>query len=379
VSLLLQTLGHEKREQSFRAWGDYRKEREYLALDITSVSSYSQLIDTVAWGCNRDGEQLPQVNWCLLLGETSRLPVFQMLYNGSLKDVRTLTTSLETAFHLGQKRLTLVLDKGFYSKNNLRFLFKSPIKAKFLLAVPFTVKTAQRLAAEFKPDIEKVRYAIALSRRESIQGAMKRIRWDDGEPVYAHVYYNMVKAGEVKNSLYGYVASLRDLALRNPLDSRYAHEFKEYLHIARNEKTGGYRVTIRHEVVEAEYRHAGWMVLISNQVKEPGEALKIYRAKDAVEKGFFRLKHDLDFHRLRIHSDTAMHGKVFVGFIALILMSHIHAVMANLELYKAWTLKELIRELEKLYVQYISGNRILYPVTKIQKEIFRLFNIDTPV
>jgi transposase len=51
-----------------------------------------------------------------------------------------------------------------------------------------------------------------------------------------------------------------------------------------------------------------------------GEALKIYRAKDAVEKGFFRLKNDLDFHRLRIHSDTAMHGKVFIGFIALILI-----------------------------------------------------------
>jgi hypothetical protein len=62
VSPLLQSLDHEKREQFFRAWGDYRKEREYLALDITSVSSYSQLIDTVAWGYNRDGERLPQVN-----------------------------------------------------------------------------------------------------------------------------------------------------------------------------------------------------------------------------------------------------------------------------------------------------------------------------
>jgi hypothetical protein len=47
ASLLLQSLDHEKREQFFRAWGAYRKEREYLALDITSVSSYSQLIDTV--------------------------------------------------------------------------------------------------------------------------------------------------------------------------------------------------------------------------------------------------------------------------------------------------------------------------------------------
>jgi transposase len=227
-----------------------------------------------------------------------------MLYNGSLKDVRTLTTSLETAFHIGQRRLTLVMDKGFYSKNNLHFLFKSPIKAKFLMAVPFTVGTARRLVEAFKPHIEKARYAVALGRRESIQGAMKTIRWDGGEPVYAHVYFNMVKAGEVKNSIYGYAASLRDLAVLNPLDSRYEHEFKEYLNITRQGKTGQYRITVRHEAVEAEYAHAGWMVLISNRVKDPGEALKIYRAKDAVEKGFFRLKHDLDFHRLRIHGDA---------------------------------------------------------------------------
>jgi hypothetical protein len=35
-----------------------------------------------------------------------------------------------------------------------------------------------------------------------------------------------------------------------------------------------------------ELRHAGWMVLISNHVKDAAEALGIYRAKDVVEKGF---------------------------------------------------------------------------------------------
>jgi transposase len=50
------------------------------------VLSYSKLIHDVEFGYNRDKEQLPQVNLCLLLGESSRLPVFQMEYSGSLKD-----------------------------------------------------------------------------------------------------------------------------------------------------------------------------------------------------------------------------------------------------------------------------------------------------
>jgi hypothetical protein len=53
------------------------------------------LIGDVAWGYNRDGEKLPQVNLCMPLGEQSRLPVFQTLYNGSIKDVNTLKSTLQ--------------------------------------------------------------------------------------------------------------------------------------------------------------------------------------------------------------------------------------------------------------------------------------------
>jgi transposase len=143
------------------------------------------------------------------------------------------------------------------------------------------------------------------------------------------IYYNMVKAVQVKNSLYGYVASLAALAKINPLDCRFKAEFDKYLVVRKNEKTGRHSVRIRHDAVELEYAHSGWMVLISGHLKDSGEALMIYRGKDVVEKGFYRLKDDLDLHRLRIHSDNAMRGKVFIGFIALIIMSHIHATMAG--------------------------------------------------
>jgi transposase len=379
VSRLLQSISHEEQERFFHAWGTYRREREYLALDITSVSSYSEFISAVEWGYNRDGERLPQVNLCLLLGEQSRLPVFQMRYNGSIKDVATLKTSLSMAFSIGQNRLTLVMDKGFYSQKNLNSLLQGPFKGKFIIALPFTVTAAKELVKEFRSTIDTPDYAIALSEYQSIQGVMKKITWNKEQNLYAHVYYNLLKAAEVKSSLYGHVASLIELAKANPEDIRYAAEFDQYLHIKKSAGTGGYRITIRHEVVEAEYSHAGWMVLLSNHQKNPEKALNIYRAKDAVEKGFYRLKNDLDFHRLRIHSDTAMHSKMFIGFIALIIMSHIHLTMTNLRMYKSWTLKELIKELEKLHVQYIAGNRILHPVSKTQKELFHIFGLEPPM
>ncbi|MDR0684454.1 MAG: hypothetical protein LBF83_04940 [Spirochaetaceae bacterium] len=172
---------------------------------------------------------------------------------------------------------------------------------------------------------------------------------------------------------------MRELAKQAPFDKRYEAEFKKYLVIRKANKPGGASVSMREDVLEKELRHTGWMVLMSNHIKEAGEALRIYRAKDVVEKGFLRLKNNLDLNRLRVHGDTTMRGKVFMGFIALIMLSHIHQVMLKAGLYKTMTKLELIRYMEKLKVQYIKDDRILFPVSKVQKTILDAFGIKYPL
>jgi hypothetical protein len=383
ITRLLCALDRRDQEKFFSEWGKYRSEKEYLALDITSVSSYSELIDEVEWGYNRDGEKLPQVNLCMLLGEQSRLPVFQCLYNGSIKDVNTLASTLSLAFHIQGHRLTLVMDKGFFSKNNVKNLLSGPLKSKFLLALPWTVSFAQEQVDREREGIDSPEKVILLG-KEVLRGVSRRLDWPPmkgGQPVplYVHIYYNLTKADERKNSLYGYAASLVELAKKDSADKRYSAEFKKYLTVKKSDKTGKERVLIRHEVLRKELRHAGWMVLISNHVKDTSEALRIYRAKDVIEKGFLKLKNNLDLNRLRVHGDTTMRAKVFIDFIALIILSHIHNVMLEKGLYKTMTKLELIRCMEKLRVQYIKGDRILFPVSKIQKIILDAFGIKYPL
>ena len=132
-------------------------------------------------------------------------------------------------------------------------------------------------------------------------------------------------------------------------------------------------------MVEKELEHSGWLVLLSNDVSSPQEAISIYRTKDVVEKGFLRYKNCLNLGRLRIHSEKSMQNKVFVGFIGLILMAGLHKVMVDQGLYRSMTMKKMIKTLEKLRIQHINGNRILYPITKEQKEIFKAFGLKEPV
>jgi transposase len=53
-----------------------------------------------------------------------------------------------------------------------------------------------------------------------------------------------------------------------------------------------------------------------------------------------------------------MKGRLFIGFIALILQSHIHKVMKQSNLVKNYTVEELLGELEKIsLIEFKSGKK----------------------
>ena len=156
-------------------------------------------------------------------------------------------------------------------------------------------------------------------------------------------------------------------------------ECRKYLNIRKSEKqASGYTVSIRSDVLEKALYTAGWVVLISNDIKEAVEAMCIYRDKDVVEKSFLRLKNSIDLGRLRVHSDNTMQGKLFVGFLASILMAEINKTMVEHDMYKNYTMREVLNILAKLRVQDINNRRILYPVTKEQRLIYEAFGVALP-
>jgi hypothetical protein len=153
ISELLHDLGKNDHEQMnfFKSWATHRAESEYLAFDITSMSSYSTLIDSVEYGYNRDGENLPQMNLAMLFGETSLLPIFYRTIQGRIRDMSTLSNMLLYTQHLEMKKVRFVMDKGFFSNANVREMLKKLMK--FAIAVPFTTAPAKRLSDTYRKAI----------------------------------------------------------------------------------------------------------------------------------------------------------------------------------------------------------------------------------
>jgi transposase len=379
ISDLLQVITFEEREMFYQAWCKLRCEQEYLALDITSTSSYSELIQDVEWGYNRDKEILPQINICMLMGETSRLPIYQVLYSGSLKDVNTLETTLAKMDAIsGGKPMLTVMDKGFFSTRNVNAMLNRN-SSRFIIAMPFTSRFAKRLVASERKDIDCLQNTLVMG-QDSLRSVTKQRAWNEKHRLYTHVYYNPMKALKLREELYAYVTILKEWAETEPKAAQADELSQKYLIIRKSENTPtGYTVNIREEVVARQLETAGWLVVLSNDVADAKQTLFIYRQKDVVEKGFLRLKTQLDLGRLRVHRDDSMQNKVFIGFIALILMSYLHTVMLDKALYKKMTMKKLLLILSKLRVQYVNDQRILFPLTKEQKTIYKAFAVNEPM
>ena len=372
VSDLMTQLTNGERMSFYERWGEYRCEKEYVALDITSISTYSELINDAEWGYNRDNEKLPQINVCMLMGEKSRLPILQVVYSGSIKDVSTLKTTLETASGLNLKNMSLVMDKGFSKIKNIDDMLSEKYKTRFVTALSFTMGFAKTQVKRESTGIDSVENTIVIG-SDILRGATSRQAWDKEHDLFVHACFCPEAALDARNKAFAAVNKIVGEVKQSPEAHRNDAEVKKYLAI--NKIGTGYSIKIKGQVLDDELLTKGWVILISNHIGSAEEALKIYRAKDVVEKGFLRMKSCLDLARLRVHSDEAMQNKIFVGFIALIIIAHIHKIMFENQLYKFWTMKKMIKILERLKVHYIKGDRIVSPLTKDQKMIFKAFDI----
>ena len=371
---MLPDFNRDTQMEFFQYWAHKIRENEYFALDITSVSSYSSLIKTVKYGYNRDKENLEQINLGMVVGIKTGIPVYFHTYPGSIHDVSTLQQNLTVFDWLAYKKLHLVMDRGFCSKTNVSDLYAHGLR--------FTIALSKSLS--FTTDaIDEVRSSIhTYSHREVIadeelfvETSLKE--WD-GHRCYTHVYYDPRKVSEEESKFYRnidvYYQELRSEKL-NPEHQKF---YDRFFTIERKQHVGRVVMPNDEAILAFQNKYAGYSVIISNDLKDPVEALMVYRAKDRVEKSFDNLKNDLDGKRLRVRSEWAMEGRMFVQFLSLILASYIQRVMREKDLYKNYTMQSIIEEMKILMrITLPRSRKVLYSeLTADQKRICEAFGIE---
>ena len=92
-------------------------------------------------------------------------------------------------------------------------------------------------------------------------------------------------------------------------------EYRKYFEIKETPKRG-ISVTYRQDKIDQAHERYGFFALLSNEVKDPITALKLYRMRDIAEKAFWNYKDRLNLRRTLTSSESSLEGKLFVELVA---------------------------------------------------------------
>ena len=385
-SELFASITEEARESFFRrGWKRY-SEKEYWAYDITSISSYGKGLTQLRYGHNKDHELLPQLNLALLFGESSELPFYYRKLAGHITDVKTLRHLLADCNFLGKAPIKLVMDRGFYSEENINALCSQHLK--FLIAVKSSLCFVKN---ELDHVRSKLRSWDHYHEEHHLYACCRAISWDykqerpykgdilhGNRRMYLHLYFKPTNAMEEEEQLNQLLWKLQTDLEQECLDPAYEKQYEKYFSWTQTPKRG-VKVIAKQNAIDEARKNYGYFALLSNEIKEPIEALGLYRRKDVVEKAFGNIKERLSFNRPRVSSDQSLDGKLFVVFLALMLISQIRKRMRQKEIGKKYTFQELLDELDIIECFEQSGHELrVGEVTQRQLELYEALEVPPP-
>lgn len=385
-SELFASISEEAKLQFFRMQGKRRIDKEYWAYDTTSISSYSTCLNQVRYGKNRDNDPLPQINLALIFGEKSNIPFYYRKLPGNISDVKTVKNLLADLNFLGYKKVKLVMDKGFYSENNinelyqnhLKFLIGTKLNLKYIKVELDQVRDELRTWTNYNLEYDLYVRSIPISWKYTQRRPYKGDEIKGLRRMYLHLYYNSEKAVDDERKqnilLFNLQQELKSGKLTTNHDKLYARFF-DVKSISSRRKT----IIPKQDVINETKKNYGYFALISNEIKSPVEALEIYRNKDLIEKAFGNLKERLNLRRTLVSSDISLDGKLFVEFIALIYLSYIKKQMQDKKLFNKYTMTSLLDEFDVIECFEQKGRKLRWgEITNKQKDLYQQMGIKPP-
>ena len=196
--------------------------------------------------------------------------------------------------------------------------------------------------------------------------------------IYLHFYYNDQKATDAKTRFNALLDRLENNLIKGTPDPADNKLYQKYFTISETPVRGKTYIYKEDAIHKAE-KNFGYFALMSNGIKDPVEAIRIYRLKDLIEKSFGNLKERLSMRRMSVASEENFEGKLFVQFVALQMVSYIKKQMDEKGLFTNYTIQSLLDELDTIeYYQQPGKAHHLSEITEKQCELYEFMGVNVP-
>ena len=385
VSDFLNSVADDQSIGFLNSWNETRNHREkiYISYDSTNKNCQAGDIEMVEFGHPKVDVGQPVFNYAVAYDTHNQEPLFYEKYPGNLNDISQLQFMLDKAFGYGYKKIGFILDRGYFSCENIQYMDKCGYS--FVIMVKGMASLVNELVLEHKGTFESKRVNNIYEYGVYGKTVKHRLYAGDKKERYFHLYYSISKESAeragIENRLNQMTLYLKKY--QNKV-KEFGPGFEEYFTLHYDEKTQAFVLPEeRCSVVERELDLAGYFCIITSEKMSAKEAIELYKSHDTSEKLFRGDKSYLGNKSIRVYSEESARAKIFVEFVAMILRCKMYTKlkeeMKKLEKKPNYmTVPAALKELEKIEMvrQLDNVYRLDHAVTANQKTILNAFGLD---
>ncbi len=385
VSDFLNSVTDDQSTGFLNSWNETRNHREkiYISYDSTNKNCQAGDIEMVEFGHPKVDVGQPVFNYAVAYDTHNQEPLFYEKYPGSLNDISQLQFMLDKAFGYGYKKIGFILDRGYFSCENIQYMDKCGYS--FVIMVKGMASLVNELVLEHKGTFESKRVNNIYEYGVYGKTVKHRLYAGDKNERYFHLYHSISKESAeragIENRLNQMTLYLKKY--QNKV-KEFGPGFEKYFNLHYDEKTQAFVLPEeRCSVVERELDLAGYFCIITSEKMSAKEAIELYKSRDTSEKLFRGDKSYLGNKSIRVYSEESARAKIFVEFVAMILRCKMYTKlkeeMKKLEKKPNYmTVPAALKELEKIEMvrQLDNVYRLDHAVTANQKTILNAFGLD---
>ena len=397
VSDFLQEMDPELNSSFQDDWNTRRNHREkiYISYDSTSKHCEAGDLRIVEKGHSKENEETNIFNYAVAYDTQNREPLFYELYPGSINDISQFQCTVDRARGYGYRRIGFVLDRGYFSKDNINHLEDNGYS--FIMMLKGKTDLVQKWILENKGSFETSRSCNVPAYQVYGKTLEKRLFATDKKPRYIHLYHSSdleaheraeveKKINQLTTFLKSHINQFREFGpgMETYFELYYDEEAKKKGKKEKQEQSSRKFVFFEEKmpIIELELKLCGYFVIVTSEKMTAKEALEIYKGRDASEKLFLSDKTFLGNHALRSSTEESAASKIFIEFVALIIRNRMYNYLkdAMKEMAKKpnyMTVPAAIRELDKIEMaRGLDGiYRLDHAVTAKQKTILKAFGL----
>lgn len=378
------TKDHLKREEEARKL-NLKLSPMMMAIDSTSIGTWSETIDNAAYGHAKQDDFLKQINLTFCIDYFTGDLCYAYESEGSVNDMTLFADILLRMQSIGLNLANTLIatDRGYASIMNIQKL----INCKLMFLTGMTLKEDS-----IKATID--RYKNSLNNPMFMNGKLGIFartadteKWtstsdgvNDEQKVFLHLYHDVTLGGRQT------IALMRDL--QDILDKKNANEsvdkkdWKKYSSfLFLNTKTQEW--CLNATKVQNACKYHGYFAIRTNTIEDPFQSLIIYRERNIVESAFRQFKVLNESDRLYA-TGTTYKGKLFIYMLAqsIRMMMSVSASnhQPNAKVLPGDSFEKAMLQMQRLQASRPAG-RGIYIVKEIPKktrDLFETFKIPFP-